>query len=991
MHDHQEKVLNSEQEAAVHYGAGPLLIIAGAGTGKTTVITERIKHLIVSGLAKPAEVLALTFTEKAAREMEERVDKAMPYGYTQMWISTFHSFCEQILKQEAIQIGLNPGYHLLSEADATQLLRKNLFKLELDYFRPLGNPTKFISGMLQHFSRLQDEDVSPSQYSDWIKTQNSELNDQSEEKLLEFKKYLELANIYKAYEELKIKEGLMDFADLIANTLLLFRSRPNIVESYRAKFKYVLVDEFQDTNIAQYELIKLLAPPHKTPNLTVVGDDNQSIYKFRGAAISNILHFKEDYPQAAQIVLNQNYRSYQYILDGSYYLIKHNDPDTLEAKMGISKKLKSTRSTNKKLQIELLHAERIENEADVVAKEIKRLVTKTGSDLNEKRSEPYFWKDVALLIRANNHAEPFTRAFTRHGIPYQFLGPGQLFRQPEIKDLIAYLQVLTDFTHDPSFYRVLSMDYFSIVARDLVAVTAFSRRYGISLFEGMETVVGEKQIEKINAPLISEASKQKLTTIMQMIKRHLALLTKETAGQLLYYFLANTGMIKNILEYKFPIDEHKAQNIMKFFGKLKTYESEHEDASVTTVLDWIILRMELGDSPLATDTDWTENDAVNILTVHSAKGLEFPVVFLVNLVSARFPTRERSEQIPIPEALIRETLPEGDFHEEEERRLFYVGMTRARDRLFFTAANFYGEGKREKKMSPFVYEVLGEISTDVIKQTEEQLSLLDWKKVHPEATSEGLPSKHPITYLSYSQIDTFRMCPLHYKLRYLLKIQPSPAPALSFGTSMHAALKDIYELVKAGEKVKPENLEELLQKNWVREGYKDKQYEQAMWHKGVRFLQEFYKTEFRPEAKILALENTFTVAITKTQEGFLKIGGKIDRIDDLGNGGIEIIDYKTGRVPAKRKLDTNLQLSMYALAATQIKEAPFNRKPEQVKLSLYFFDTQEKISTTRTSKQLEKDRETIREIAKEIETSDFKCSGSELCVNCEYKLFCGIE
>src|SRR3990167_141599 len=367
----------------------------------------------------------------------------------------------------------------------------------------------------------------------------------------------------------------------------------------------------------------------------------------------------------------------------------------------------------------------------------------------------------------------------------------------------------------------------------------------------METVVGEKQIEKINAPLISEASKQKLTTIMQMIKRHLALLTKETAGQLLYYFLANTGMIKNILEYKFPIDEHKAQNIMKFFGKLKTYESEHEDASVTTVLDWIILRMELGDSPLATDTDWTENDAVNILTVHSAKGLEFPVVFLVNLVSARFPTRERSEQIPIPEALIRETLPEGDFHEEEERRLFYVGMTRARDRLFFTAANFYGEGKREKKMSPFVYEVLGEISTDVIKQTEEQLSLLDWKKVHPEATSEGLPSKHPITYLSYSQIDTFRMCPLHYKLRYLLKIQPSPAPALSFGTSMHAALKDIYELVKAGEKVKPENLEELLQKNWVREGYKDKQYEQAMWHKGVRFLQEFYKTEFRPEAKIL--------------------------------------------------------------------------------------------------------------------------------------------
>src|SRR3990167_7502686 len=361
----------------------------------------------------------------------------------------------------------------------------------------------------------------------------------------------------------------------------------------------------------------------------------------------------------------------------------------------------------------------------------------------------------------------------------------------------------------------------------------------------METVVGEKQIEKINAPLISEASKQKLTTIMQMIKRHLALLTKETAGQLLYYFLANTGMIKNILEYKFPIDEHKAQNIMKFFGKLKTYESEHEDASVTTVLDWIILRMELGDSPLATDTDWTENDAVNILTVHSSKGLEFPAVFLVNLVSQRFPTRERSEQMPIPEALIRETLPEGDFHEEEERRLFYVGMTRARDRLFFTAADFYGEGKREKKLSPFVTEALGEVNTDVIKPTEEQLSLLDWKKTETDVVKNHTP--HRVTYLSYSQIDTFRICPLHYKLRYLMKIQPSPAPALSFGTSIHATLKDFYELVKSGEKVQPKNLEELLQKNWVREGYKDKQYEQAMWNKGMKFLEEFHKTEFRPE------------------------------------------------------------------------------------------------------------------------------------------------
>src|SRR3989344_3739636 len=230
--------LNKEQLEAVQHGEGPLLIIAGAGTGKTTVITERIKRLITQELAKPSQILALTFTQKAAREMEERVDILMPYGYTQMWISTFHSFCERILRQEAIHIGLNPGFKLISDTDATLLLRKNLFKLDLDYFRPLGNPTKFIAGMLNHFSRLQDEDVSPEQYLRYaqkFKVQNSKFK--TEEEKLEGKKIIELASSYKKYQELKTKEGLMDYGDLISNTLLLFRTRKNILNVYQDQFK----------------------------------------------------------------------------------------------------------------------------------------------------------------------------------------------------------------------------------------------------------------------------------------------------------------------------------------------------------------------------------------------------------------------------------------------------------------------------------------------------------------------------------------------------------------------------------------------------------------------------------------------------------------------------------------------------------------------------------------------------------------------------------
>ena len=451
----EDKVLNEEQLEAIKHKTGPLLIIAGAGTGKTTVVTERIKYLILGKLAKPNEILALTFTEKAAREMENRVDVAMPYGYTQMWISTFHSFCDRILRAEALQIGLDPRYKLMSEAATTQLIRNNLFKFDLDYFRPLGNPNKFIGGMLQHFSRLQDEDISPSDYLAWLKKQKSKMDKE------EWKKYNELARAYRTYDELKIKEGVMDFGDLITKTLKLFRDRPNVLKQYQNQFKYILVDEFQDTNYAQNELAILLSG--KAKNITVCGDDDQSVYRFRGAAVSNIIFFRKTFPKTKIVVLTKNYRSTQEILDRAYDLIQENNPDRLEVVAKINKKLISTKSKNGE-EIRFIHADRVENEADMVAKKIKEL-TEAGYD----------YKDFAILVRANNHAEPFMRALSRHGLPSQFLGPGRLFRQPEIIDLIAYLKILYNFEDSVALYRILSIDYFDISPRDLASVGNFAR------------------------------------------------------------------------------------------------------------------------------------------------------------------------------------------------------------------------------------------------------------------------------------------------------------------------------------------------------------------------------------------------------------------------------------------------------------------------------------------------------------------------------------
>lgn len=906
-----DKVLNKEQKETVEHKGGPLLIVAGAGTGKTTVVTERIKWLIGKELALPEEILALTFTEKAAREMEERVDQALPYGTFGLWISTFHSFCDRILRNEALHIGLNPHYKLLTEAETYLLVKKNFWKFNLTYFRPTGNPYKFIEGMIQHFSRLADEDVNPKDYKN--------------------EEYPELVEAYKTYEDLKISEQVMDFADLISNTLKLFRTRKNILSRYQKQFKYILVDEFQDTNFAQNELVKLLASNGQ--NITVVADDDQSIYRFRGAAISNVLQFRKDFPKAKVVTLTQNYRSTQEILDRAYDLIQHNNPDRLEVKEKIDKKLKTALGKKDGDKVEVIYVDRVEDEAEAVAAKIR------GPN----------YSDYAILVRANNHADPFVRALERARTPYQFLGPGQLFRQPEIKDLIAYLKVLYDFTDSVSLYRVLSMSIFNFSQRDLIAVLNLGKRTNLSLFEAIE-------------------KDEKFSDFVKMVHRHQELVSKETAGQLLYFFLEDSGLLKSVVEYKTVNDEKRALNITKFFDKLKSFESTNKDASIFAVVDYLNLAMDMGESPLAAEVDWSENNAVNILTIHSAKGLEFPVVFLVNLVEGRFPTRERKEQISVPDKLIKEILPTGDFHLEEERRLFYVGMTRAKDKLIFSAANYYGEGKRERKLSPFVLEAVGTVKPTAASQNA-QIPLFEWVK--PPEKSEIQKTETKIDYLSYSAIEAFRTCPLHFKLRYILRI-PTPTTApLSMGNSIHLALRDFYR--SGGDIIKH------LENNWVVEGYGSKKHEQESLEKSKRFLTQYLSSDLHKKAKPIYLEEMFSFNVDPT----LKIGGKIDRIDELPGGTLEVIDYKTGaNVPTQKDIDLDLQMTIYALAATI-------KKPiDKVKLAFYYFDTGTKIETIRTAEQLAAAKKELLALRDQIASSDFLCSGNLLCKSCEYKMLC---
>ncbi|OQX51105.1 hypothetical protein B5M47_01910 [candidate division CPR3 bacterium 4484_211] len=970
--------LNAEQLKAVTHPEGPLLIIAGAGTGKTTVITERIKWLIEQGKAKPSEILALTFTEKAAAEMEERVDVALPIGYIQTWISTFHSFCEKVLRAEALHLGLDPAFRILSEAESYLFVKNRLFEFDLKYYRPLGNPTKFISDLITHFSRLRDEVVAPEEYLEFGAEKSGIGNRGLETDDEEWEMSNELAGAYKKYQELKIKEGVMDFADLIFYTLDLFKKRPPILARYRERFKYILIDEFQDTNFAQNELAGFLAGP--SGNITVVCDDDQSIYRWRGAAVYNVLNFKKNFPGAQIVTLVKNYRSPQVLIDYAYNFIQHNNPNRLEVQEKIDKRLVSV-GRRKGEKPRIIWKERVEDEAEEVAGEIKRLV---------EENPGISFRDCALLVRANNHALPFIQALSRLGIPYQFLGPGQLYHQPEIKDLIAYFRVLDDIGDDIALYRVLSMEWLKFDARDLALIRSYARRQNLSLFRALEK---SSEIEGLGGKAQARCRK-----LIQMINRHLKLMAKEGPGQILYFFLKDAGLLKFYREAKSARHQRQINNISKFFDKIRAFEAQNPESLVGDFVEYLNFVISQGESPLASEIDWVDNEAVNILTFHSAKGLEFKVVFMVNLVNDRFPTRNRVDRIPLPEQLIREPIPSGDAHLQEERRLFYVGMTRSKELLYFTGAKFYGGNKRPKKLSPFVFEVMGEdIEPFLLRRDARQINLFGWRgkeEEKPMASEDGPANRSLPDFLSYSQLDTFNICPLEYKYKYVLRLPAPPSAAISFGTVMHRVLAEFYRrhaglevLEKKGRVAEDsrelgfEILKDLLDAYWISQGYKSRAQEEYQKAAAVKILGDFFEKFYSPDQVVKRIEFPFTIKVRG-----VKIRGVIDRVDELADGRIEIIDYKTGAVKRKKDVDKDLQLSLYALAAASptILGVPL----EKIKLSFIFLSEGKKISTARTEDDLRITQENIKKTLQQIHLGEFLPNPGRMCNFCPYQILC---
>jgi DNA helicase-2/ATP-dependent DNA helicase PcrA len=420
---------------------------------------------------------------------------------------------------------------------------------------------------------------------------------------------------------------------------------------------------------------------------------------------------------------------------------------------------------------------------------------------------------------------------------------------------------------------------------------------------------------------------------------------------------------------------------------LKSFEVNHEDASIFAVVDWLEMSLELGESPIISKTDLSAFNAVNITTVHSAKGLEFPIVFLVNLSRGRFPTYEKKEIIPIPSDLIKEILPEGNFHEQEERRLFYVGLTRTIDKVFLSASQFYSEGKRERKISPFLIETLDEKTINQIinlkSEEKTQLSIFDFKPVdNKPSDSEGKKEKNNLNQFSFTQLSTFKTCPLQYKYQYILRIPTTPSSAESFGSSIHKTLENFYKNFLSNKNIGLTDLLKIFKQNWIPIGYSSLSHQTKMKKEGEKMLSEYFEKIHSPNLKIISLEKMFRIKVSDN----LFLTGKMDRVDLLPNNQIEIIDYKTGRKPDEKELKNSIQLSIYALAATD--KGLFNRLLSEIRLSFYFLQDMDKITLQKNKEDIVNVKEEIIGLAKQIQTNDFDPKVGPWCDFCKFRIIC---
>ena len=646
--------LNPVQQKAVLETEGPLLVFAGAGSGKTRVLTYRIAYLVQQKGVSPWNIFAVTFTNKAANEMRERVERLLGGGVRGAWVSTFHSACVRILRQHIERLGFQKNFVIFDDQDQERHLKALIRELQLDFrmFHP-----RAVQSTLDH---LKNEGIMPDQFHP------SQFNI--------FQKRVAL--IYERYQEDLRRNNALDFGDLLLFVTILFRRFPEILKSYQERFRYVMVDEFQDTNLIQYRLIRQLVQGHR--NVCVVGDDDQSIYRWRGAEVGNILNFEKDFPETKVITLEQNYRSTRTILQAANQMVSKNR----------SRKKKVLWTNNPEGNLLTLYV--AEDEGDearfVVRKIAEECDFSSSPGLGGRSSKPY--REIAVFYRINAQSRAIEDELVRLRIPYTVVGGMKFYERKEIKDILAYLRVIVNPSDGLSLKRIINIPARGIGEKTVEKVEALSREKGVPVYEGVKRALQEGWL--------SPVAQEKLEEFINLMEEFREEMKSLSISQLASSLLTKTGYLQRLKEEGTDEALSKVENIDELINVMMEFEHGDEEGSLEAFLDKV---------SLVSDVDLYEDkgNRVSLMTLHCAKGLEFPVVFIVGMEEGLLPHYRRGDEI--------EDL-------EEERRLCYVGITRAKEKLFLSRAerrSTFGVG-RANLASRF----LDELPTDLIQVQQRQ-------------------------------------------------------------------------------------------------------------------------------------------------------------------------------------------------------------------------------------------------------------------------------
>ena len=1017
--------LNPDQLEAVTHTGTPLLVTAGPGSGKTRVIVERIIHLMSTGL-KPSEILCLTFSEKAAQEMKERLEKIT--DVSDMQISTFHSFCHEILGENILDSGIGIGSGIMTRSSTLVWALKNIDSFGFEHIELGNNAVNVIEALIDGISTFKDELITPDDLADYLNKKFKQEKNlvQDIEQYDYLQKLCDLHKIYVKHQDYLKKSKLIDFDEMITSTIELFKKKPNVLSRYHKKFKHVLVDEFQDNNYAQLELVRLLAP---SGNVTVVGDDDQSIYRFQGAYVANFQHFMKSYDNVKQCFLRQNYRSTQNIVNLASKLLEN-------LPLRQKKELFSSNEVGDKIVIARCTHDM--SEVEFVVNKIKELL---GSKITRRddTQRPLSFRDFAVLSRRRIDGKKFAQALNAYGIPATFVGEANIFNSATGRDLLAYLDVASNPINSAlAIIRILKNSGISDQNIARINQEAKKRRRNS---ETNSDFVYDVLLD-LGAPELDQLDE--LFDIQKQFQTLTSLPTQSTVSEAIFQIMMSVTDLYKSATQTDTLADRKKQTILKELYHLSLeFESQNKNGTLAEFIDYLRL---LGEFDVELEENAEIRDAVQVSTIHQSKGKEYPIVFVTDVAQGKLPLRYQAKKFYVPNDLAKGLLKDEDEKSlalQEERRLLYVAMTRAQNQLFVVFPTKYAQNVRQSKPSVFLEEIefeknpLVEVidfadstqetllqeqgKVDIIQQdlqakatkfvNQMQLEsaiarIVDLSKVEyfkKNKTLDGFETEDLFTVesnndvdallvgekiplinketlkLSASKFETYMKCPLQFKFAHVLEV-PTPAQTyFNLGTAVHAVAEQLTKLEKEGQKPTEEIAFEILEKNWDSDAYKSEKKEDEDLAKAKEMIQLYLKWISENPNKAIDVEKRFKIEI-----GGIPVTGSIDRVEQTPSGEYQVIDFKTGGVyETKNSIKEDTQMNVYALAV----ESTYGKLPE--KTSLFYLKEGKMLENVLKTDTLERVKAKLDQVTRSILAEDFEARPEKgACYNCAFKNIC---